>query len=718
MTRGRMLAALVGAALLLSTAAAAGGTTGAATVDQLAMALLPTFSVQSISDSPPPAPETKLPAFCALLLTETPDACMIAGPTGDFARALCTACGAVVPTTEHRSLLQTPPAPLQPCSQVTDTSTMCGFFKEQAGDDACSAMGFLTIFMTSNCAATCKRCTPDAPGAASPSPSPAGPQRPACATAPDASACAFFFASLANPCSLEGAGDPLIANFTRTSCQTSCGICLEPASPAPAEEQPAQPSPAEEQPSPATPAEPQPSPVEEQPSPATPAEPQPSPDEQVSPSAPNGEPAPEPQPAQPSPTTEPQPSPTTPAEPSPATPVEPQPSPSAPAEPSPAESPVGAQPAPGADCVDLSTPTFSCADVLKQDLCDSTWAAAWCPASCGYCEPGTASPPAEQPTELQPSPVQEVSPSAPSGEPAPEQQPEPSPAASPVTEPQPSPASPAEPSPVVPASPADGVDVPAQPSPPSDVTLPTPEAGPSPSPAEPQPSPVQELSPSAPTGEPAPEPQPAQPAPSAEPQPSPTTPAEPQPSPSQPQPAEPSPVASSEPQPSPVEPLSPSAPTGEPAPEPAQPSPSAEPQPSPVTPAGPSPSQPQPAEASPAEPQPSPLTPACPTTLSYEQGFSAGYAAGMAAARAAATAEESTGPTYSSGRRLLAANAAPAELTAAAGQVLAAQGTESAALALPSGFFAGMVVAGAVCALLAGAALLASSRRQAAALPL
>lgn len=73
--------------------------------------------------------------------------------------------------------------------------------------------------MTSNCAATCKRCTPDGPDAAA-APSAAGPQHPACATAPDASACAFFFASLANPCSLESAGDPFIANFTRTSCQT------------------------------------------------------------------------------------------------------------------------------------------------------------------------------------------------------------------------------------------------------------------------------------------------------------------------------------------------------------------------------------------------------------------------------------------------------------------------------------------------------------------
>lgn len=71
--------------MLLSTAAA-DRTADAATVDQLAMALLPTFAVESISDGPPPPPETKLPAYCSLLLTETPDACVLAGPTGNFAR--------------------------------------------------------------------------------------------------------------------------------------------------------------------------------------------------------------------------------------------------------------------------------------------------------------------------------------------------------------------------------------------------------------------------------------------------------------------------------------------------------------------------------------------------------------------------------------------------------------------------------------------------------
>lgn len=134
--------------------------------------------------------------------------------------------------------------------------------------------------------------------------------------------------------------------------------------------------------------------------------------------------------------------------------------------------------------------------------------------------------------------------------------------------------------------------------------------------------------------------------------------------------------------------------------------------------AQPSPAEPQPSPLTPTEPQPSPLPPACPTTLSYESGFAAGYSAGLAAGRAEA-ASAAAAQDSSPGRRLLAADATgAADLSAAAGQLLAAQGTEKAMLALPSGFFAGLIVAGAVCALLAGAALLASARRQAEALPL
>ena len=112
--------------------------------------------------------------------------------------------------------------------------------------------------MQMQCAASCKRClSGDAPATTASPP-------PTCATLPDSgAACGFFFSTIANPCSLESAGDAFIATWTTANCQTSCGICApEPATPTPspvAELSPAAPT-VEPAPEPATPT---PSPVTE-----------------------------------------------------------------------------------------------------------------------------------------------------------------------------------------------------------------------------------------------------------------------------------------------------------------------------------------------------------------------------------------------------------------------------------------------------------------------
>lgn len=58
-----------------------------ATVDALAMALLPNpFVVQSVGGTAPPAQESKLLPFCAVLLVDDPTVCSAPSPAGEFAR--------------------------------------------------------------------------------------------------------------------------------------------------------------------------------------------------------------------------------------------------------------------------------------------------------------------------------------------------------------------------------------------------------------------------------------------------------------------------------------------------------------------------------------------------------------------------------------------------------------------------------------------------------
>ena len=214
------------------------------------------------------------------------------------------------------------------------------------------------------------------------------------------------------------------------------------------------------------------------------------------------------------------------------------------------------------------------------------WAAGWCPMSCGYCDPDSASPPApEQPVPAPPA----------------AEEPQPSPASPAAEEPQPSPASPAaeEPAPASlavprPSAPTGSYGTPSQPG---SYGTPAPRGSPAPSPAVPRPSPPAgsygrptqpgSYGSPAPSGSPAPQPVPASPA-AEEPEPTPASPtAEPAPVPAE-SPA--SPPATEQPAPASPAAPQPSAPTGsygtpaQPGGYGASPAPTAAPSPSPQEP--------------------------------------------------------------------------------------------------------------------------------------
>lgn len=240
-----LLAALIGAAA--AQPAAVARIAARSPVARLALDLMapsPTFTVQSSSGrAPRPASDDKLRAYCKLLRTRTPGVCYAATEEGAFARSLCPNQCAPSASAGRALLAANTTEQLKPCSQTADISELCSFFIEQA-EGACTTAGFLSVYMRTECRKSCGFCTSDTSTEAPKAPTVERPPEPACDKAPDAgSACPFFFSNLANPCSEATAGDAWIANYTRTQCQTSCGICL-PVAPEPSpSSEPAAPSP-------------------------------------------------------------------------------------------------------------------------------------------------------------------------------------------------------------------------------------------------------------------------------------------------------------------------------------------------------------------------------------------------------------------------------------------------------------------------------------------